>query len=544
MSNVSLSRDVTDMVLALCNDLATPVSLSVSKLIEYGEWDQLALKRVDPNHYLDADSYWRDATAVSVLRKYEALPTTFDRKAKAIEGFFACEAQCYVANERLSPFLYGAHASEEEGVMSFILTARKYIRSILGKPPTHVEGRFGPGATYGDKGKLTTVPDKMSSRPTLTSSAMGFLFPWAETKWASACAESGRAPLFVPGNRFTSVPKDATKFRGIAIEPSLNLFYQLGLGRAIRRRLKRSGIDLTDGQDIHRRVACEASKEGHMSTLDLSNASDTVCRNLVKLLLPSEWYALLDDLRSPTTLVDGKRVRLEKFSSMGNGYTFELETLVFLAISCAAMESCSIPVYIGTNVFVYGDDIIVPTECSDVVISALRFFGMTPNEEKSFTTGPFRESCGGDYFNGEDVRPYFLKDEPHEPQHYIAMANGLRRLGNPDVFGSSRFILIRRAWFRILDAIPSSIRRLRGPQALGDLCIHDDEERWSQTVRWRSCIRYVRVYRPARFMRVGWEHFRPSVVLATALYGTGDGILGITPRDAVLGYKQGWVPFS
>lgn len=544
MPKVSLSRDVTDTVLALCEDLASPTSLSVAILIRHGEWDQLAEKRVDPIHYVTADSYWRDAAAVSVLRKLEDLPTTFDRKAKAEKAFFDCERQCYVANERLSPFLYGAYAPEEEGVFDFISKARKYIRLILGAPVKNFDGRFGPGATYGDKGKLVTVPDKMSSRPTLTASALGFLFPWSDTKWASACAEYGCAPEFVSGNRFTTVPKDATKFRGIAIEPSLNLFYQLGLGREVRRRLLRAGINLRDGQDIHRQVAREASVRGHMSTLDLSNASDTVCRNLVKLLLPTDWYEIFDSLRSPTTEVKGKRVVLEKFSSMGNGFTFELETLIFLAISCAAMESCAIPVEIGTNVLVYGDDIIVPTECSSVVISALRFFGMTPNREKSFVEGPFRESCGGDYFNGTDVRPYFLKESPSEPQQFIAMANGIRRLGNPDVGQLHRRSLTRRSWFRILDALPSRIRRLRGPHGLGDLVIHDEEDRWANTVRWRSSIRWIRVYRPARFQRVGWNHFKPSVVLATALYGTGDGELGVTPRDAVLGYKEGWVPFS
>jgi hypothetical protein len=542
MTNVSVPREVVDTVTALCADLATPVSLSVAILIKYGEWDQLALKKVWPKHYNSADQYWRDAVAVSALRKVDDLPTSFDRKKDAEELFTSCESQCYRTNERLSPLIYGAHALGDEGVADFVSTARKYIRSILGSPSDELEGRFGPGSTYGDRGFLTTVPDKMSSRPTLTASAMGFLFPWSSTAWATACANDGRAPLFVPGNRFTTVPKDSTKFRGIAIEPSINLFYQLGVGRLIRRKLSKSGINLKDGQDIHRRVACEASKRGHMSTLDLSNASDTICKNLVRLLLPHVWFDLLDSLRSPTTEINGKRVRLEKFSSMGNGFTFELETLIFLGICCACMESCAIPVSIGTNVLVYGDDIIVPTECSSVVISALRYFGMTTNESKSFVEGPFRESCGGDFFDGVDVRPYFLKEFPREPQDYIAMANGLRRLVNPDPDHSHRSSVIRRAWFRILDALPSHVRRLRGPKDLGDLVIHDEEERWE--TRWRHSIRYIRCYRPARFTRVGWEHFKPDVVLATALYGTGDGLLGVTPRGSVLGYKVGWVPRS
>lgn len=548
MTHQAIPHNVFAAVSTLCADLATPISLSVAILARYGEWDQIASKKVDPSHYLTADRYWRDAVAVSVLRKTEDLPTTFDRKARAVGQFHECERQCAMSNERLSPFLFNAHALEDDGIMDFVSVVRKWISVILGRPPTNVRGRFGPGSTYGDRGKLCTVPDKMSSRPTLTASAMGFLFPWTETKWASACAESRCAPEFVPGNRFTTVPKDASKFRGIAIEPSINLFYQLGLGRAVRRKLLQSGIDLKNGQDIHRQVAREASIRGHMSTLDLSNASDTVCKNLVKLLLPSNWFDFFDALRSPTTLVEGKVMRLEKFSSMGNGFTFELETLIYLGICAASLESCGLPVQIGTNVLVYGDDIIVPTECSRVVISALRFFGMTINEGKSFVSGPFRESCGGDFFEGIDVRPYFLKEFPNEPQQFIAMANGLRSLANPSRFYANRSRLTRRAWFSVLDAIPSDIRRCRGPQDLGDLVIHDEQDRWQ--VRWRHSIRYIRCYRPARFTRVGWEHFKPDVVLATALYGVGDErggnypVRGVDTRDNVTGYKLGWVPRS
>lgn len=554
--NTSLSREVYDVTQALCEGLATPISLSVAILMRYEEWDQLAMKRVDPRHYVTADSYWRDAAATGFLRKVDDLPTSFDRKEKAIRGFHECEAQCYRTNERLSPFIYGAYALGEEAIHDFIVVARKNIRSIIGPAPTNVDGRFGPGSTYGDRGKLVTVPDKMSSCPTLTASAFGFLFPWVSTAWAKACAEYGRAPTFVSGNRFTTVPKDSTKLRGIAIEPSINLFYQLGFGRVLRKRLKHSGIDLKNGQDIHRQVACEASIRGHMSTLDLSNASDTVSRNLVKLLLPSSWYECLNSLRSPTTQVDGKTFRLEKFSSMGNGFTFELETLVFLGIASAALECSGIQVKYGENLLVYGDDIIVPTECSSVVISALRFFGLTINKEKSFVDGPFRESCGGDYFQGTDVRPFFLKELPFEPQHYIALANGLRHMGLADPINDARFSSVRRSWFRVLDVIPGAIRRLRGPKDLGDIVIHDDEEHWQ--TRQRSCIRYIRCYRPARFTRVGWEHFKPSVVLASALYGVGSDSErdhytrerevvdsgGVIPRGGVLGYKVGWVPRS
>jgi hypothetical protein len=115
---------------------------------------------------------------------------------------------------------------------------------------------------------------------------------------------------------------------------------------------------------------------------------------------------------------------------------------------------------------------------------------------------------------------------------------------------------LRRAWLYATDQIPVPIRKCRGPKDLGDIVIHhDDSNTW--TVRVRSSIRYVRVYRPARLRSVPYRLFDPDVVLACATYGCGTdepkvfGLkpipwhrVGVTPRDAVLGYKVGWVPRS
>lgn len=533
-------------IFRLFEDLASPRALSAYLLMRYEEWDQLASLEIDPSHYFDAHSYWRDATATNIVRKLEALPTSFDRKVVAEENFLICEKECLRANRRLYSLTEGTYSdSYDEGVHDFVSRARKIVSEILGPCPDSVQGRFGPGTTFGDRGKLCTIPDKMSSVPTFTRDAWPFLFPWSGTLWASACASSRKSPESVRGNRFLTVPKDCTKNRGIAVEPSINLFYQLAYGKVIRSRLARVGINLSEGQDLHRRLAMEASTRGHLATLDLKNASDTICRNLVKLLLPPRWFSVLDSLRSPCTLFRGRWYVLDKFSSMGNGFTFELETLIFLSLVAAITGRDSI----GKSVFAFGDDLILPTESSKDVMSMLSFFGLTVNKNKSFVSGPFRESCGGDFFNGTDVRPFFLKESPSEPQQLIAFANGLRRTANRNLL---RDHIVHRAWLHVLDGLPSDIRSLRGPSDLGDLCIHDEGDRWR--TRWRNGIRYVRVYRPARFRKVSWQNFRPDVVLASATYGTGSGapqgagrnwhLSGITPRDAVLGYKQGWVAYS
>jgi hypothetical protein len=304
-------------------------------------------------------------------------------------------------------------------------------------------------------------------------------------------------------------------------------------------------IDLDEGQSMHRALARVGSLEGSLATIDLSSASDTVAFELVMFLLPEDWATLLESLRSPTTKVGHHEYHLQKFSSMGNGFTFELETLIFWAISQTLVRGV---------VYCYGDDIIVPTEKSEDVLAALRFFGFVPNTDKTFTHSAFRESCGGDFFLGQDVRPFFLKEPPNEPQQWISFANGLRRLSNCLTGVGDRLdYRVRRAYLRCLGYLPSDIRRIKGPDWLGDVCLtSDDPATWITRVprpprklsRKRENpglwgVIHVQIYRPVgRYTPL--SRFDPDVQLAAALYGVPSR--GALSRDAVSGFKKAWVP--
>jgi len=551
----SLPSDLERLYVKFLDALASPVAVICKDHVKNNRWDDLASMRVDPLAYDNAEIYFSDVAAVSFLRKCSDLDTSFDRAGVAKENFVKAERLCKRANDRLDSHFWDSHLDREGdqrdtpyGACSWLIAeARKEMANLLGPVPKDLRGQFGPGATFGDRGLYTTVPDKMTSRPTLTPSAMCMIPMWGQTLWAKACSAEGREIEVVHGNRFTTVPKDCTKDRGIAVEPSINLFYQLPIGKRIRAALRRKGIDLSDGQSTHRRVACEASTHGCYATLDLSNASDTVCYNLVKLLLPTQWFNILDSLRSPKTFFEGKWVWLEKFSSMGNGFTFELESAIFLSIILAvrnlraSREPLEALVQPGEDVWVYGDDIIIPTDWTTDVVAALSYCGFEINGSKSFVTGSFRESCGGDYFGGVDVRPFFLKEFPYEPQHWITIANGIRKMVVSDNHHNPCRSSLLRAWFVALDSLPTSIRRLRGPDKLGDLVIYDDEERWQ--TRRRGSLTYIRVYRPSKYRVIGWGHWKTDVVLASILYlHDKHSSKGVTPRDAVLGYREGWVP--
>lgn len=61
------------------------------------------------------------------------------------------------------------------------------------------------------------------------------------------------------------------------------------------------------------------------------------------------------------------------------------------------------------SISVYGDDIIVPVDEARSLINYLSILGFQTNVDKTYLSGNFRESCGGDFLNGIDVRPFFLK---------------------------------------------------------------------------------------------------------------------------------------
>jgi hypothetical protein len=252
-------------------------------------------------------------------------------------------------------------------------------------------------------------------------------------------------------SRVEFVPKNAKIDRAICTEPTLNGMFQLGVGEILADHLRTVGIDISD-QSANQRAACEGSITGALATLDLSSASDTVSLALIQHLFPEDWFELFCRLRSADAMVDGKPVRLQKISSMGNGFTFPLETMVFWAIAQGVVEIYA-PESLGKTL-VYGDDIVVATDAAVPLMSVLRDLGFMPNFEKSFWEGPKRESCGKDYVLGTDIRPVFVKD----------------RLRGQDFFRLHNFYCGRGDFStaKLLEQCIHPSIRLRGPKGYGD----------------------------------------------------------------------------
>lgn len=283
---------------------------------------------------------------------------------------------------------------------------------------------FGPGAVFQTKKYYERSHIfKIGGIQTISYTARELL-PYVFQSFPNWVGKMGDVRVqSVVGNRLAWVPKDVSKCRQIAVEPSLNVFIQKGIGNYLIQLLKRKGIaDLETGQTTHRRLVRE--EWDSIGTIDLSDASDRISVACVKAILPPDWFALLNAARSHFYKDGSKWQRYQSFSSQGNAFTFPLETLIFKAVALAHSLH-------PERVSVYGDDIISDRGDAEAISLALATYGFKVNTEKSFWgqhAGPmkfFRESCGEDTYFGHSVRPVFYKDDAAGDEAIFSLANML-----------------------------------------------------------------------------------------------------------------------
>lgn len=330
------------------------------------------------------------------------------RRQRAIDKWLATELHNADTNHRL------VFCEDDELIApnirfgKFIDVCRRVVGEIFFDSPTFeaLFGTFSGGASTSKSRRQGSPALKFLDEADATESCWEALQPLVADSplWDAHIRDTWQTPRFVDGNVMFTVPKNTTIDRVAAKEPDLNMFAQKGIGNLIRRRLRKRGINLND-QSINQRLAKIGSSDNSLATLDLSSASDSICTRLVWLLLPVDWFLLLDSIRSVRTEIDGEWHENHMFSSMGNGFTFELESMIFWAL---ARTTAYLTGTRGT-ISVYGDDIIVPSTLSSSLIEVLSFFGFSTNVDKSFTDGPFRESCGAHWYSGYDVTPFYLK---------------------------------------------------------------------------------------------------------------------------------------
>jgi len=221
-----------------------------------------------------------------------------------------------------------------------------------------------------------------------------------------------------------TVPKTANKARVIAMEPANVQYVQQALLGEFMREFSGGSpfVDLSD-QEANRKLALRGSVDGSLSTIDLSEASDRVGLALVQSVF-SRFPLLLEFLEATrshcASVPDRGIIPLSKFASMGSALCFPVESIVFAtiaahAVACERFRTAAPSrrelLSLADEVRVFGDDIIVPRRETPACLSWLVSFGAKPNAAKSFWNGSFRESCGKDYWRGDDVTVVYRRSE-------------------------------------------------------------------------------------------------------------------------------------
>lgn len=416
-------------------------SADLHRKVEHGELREVVETKVPLD--LSLEDYRGARQIQALFNKSTWISLGYDPLLEGVKSFLKAELRCESINRNL---LSGASLAVRH---AFALAARK-ISTVLGDVPTldSLEFRYGPGANTSVRMAEASLSGKLSaplacSRDMLPS--VGILlsqFPYlvehhsvkSNTLFPLWVDDPEETRFIVPvredDGKLVFVPKNCKTHRPIIVEPSLNGLFQLGVGTYLKGRLLSVGIDLRD-QERNRKLARVGSLDGSLSTIDLSSASDTLSWALVADLFPPDWLDFLSQFRTGTFSYDGARYSLEKFSSMGNGFTFELESLIFWALTWASTTIVGGDV---RNIGVFGDDIIVPSEATPFLFEVLDSAGFWVNPDKSYWQGPFRESCGADWLSGEDVRPFYLKDEVSDKTlfcfHNWAMRRGEREIAS------------------------------------------------------------------------------------------------------------------
>lgn len=488
----------------LCREADTPFAYAAHARWNQGDIRGLLAMKVDPWFYTWNKRYAEfelDYAIAAFFKKFQDFDLGIDRREVAYAKWLEAERSCQQVNMDFRLRWEGLHKPHPFHVEEvYHLARRKISEAFSSVKPADMDFlrnrcRHGPGSDLSVGLHLASSYEKFRTRGAITEPCLR-LYDEVFGNDPDYRQELAHEALIVAKSRLSFVPKTALTDRSICVEPRWNVFLQLGIGELISRRLRRFGLDprsQTENQE-----GARAAWEDGLATVDLSAASDSIATNLVVDLLADcdpFWLDLILKSRCVYTQYKQKTHRLEKISSMGNGYTFPLETAIFYAFAWAATRFVNGDT---SRVKVFGDDILVPRVAYSTLVESLAAFGFSVNSEKSYANGDFYESCGKDFYRGREVRPFFVKKSVRCLSDSYVLHNQLvdwaSRNAVPLDTGVRPCRNARRLELAKLVAtyIPKRLR-FYGPTTMSGV-LHGHFERW--------CMRPL-----ARPSQSGWEGF-------------------------------------
>lgn len=317
-------------------------------------------------------------------------------------------------------------------------------------------------------------------------------------------------------SRFRFVDKYLFKPRGICIEENECQFFQQGVKNFLYNFLERHSytkghVNFRD-QTINQQKAFESSKNLEDATLDMKDGSDNIARVLVHLLfLDTVLLETLDSVSTRIIRLPEQQMLAHKFAPMGSGVCFPIMSLVHYVLVRAIIELSALEDSrdLAEKVYVYGDDIVIPSKACEAVFTYLPYFGMKLNTTKSFVNSHFRESCGVHAYNSVDVTPvyvnYLIKNSRSAHSDTQSLLSLLAKESSFEVKGwKETASQIRRSVERIWGKLPMVDPRSRmlGFSRENHFLEHADMVQYAKKYKWDDDLckhRYlVRVISPLK----------------------------------------------
>lgn len=293
-----------------------------------------------------------------------------------------------------------------------LTNSSEFVKRARNEPFKHGPGATATTSRYTDKFRIKVIqPSMLNYLNSMNDNILTDIIEYSNSK------------VQEQSSKIVLVPKDSRGPRVIAAEPIANQFVQQAGYMFIKNYVipnspAKKSIDFS-AQELSRIKALEASVSGNYATMDLSDASDRLSIYLIERLFSGSqsFLAFLHSVRTKSAQYKGRPFNfLKKFASQGNALTFPLQTLVYYIICCGVIlnkYNMKFSYYnlckVSEKVRVFGDDIIIPSDTYREIADILTLFQLKVNEKKSFSTGFFRESCGGDYYKGNDVTPLKIR---------------------------------------------------------------------------------------------------------------------------------------
>lgn len=407
-------------------------------------------------------------------------------------------------------------------VLYSVQNAADYIAGTLGHfDPLEWRPKHGPGAVsdqrFGtDKYEFHHWPDRLDRVFPFSVFAYANYAAWVD---ALKCEDVRLVTTDLPA-KMACVPKTTKTPRLIASEPtSLQWCQQVirdYLYTSVHASVLGKFVSFND-QTHNATLAVKSSSARTHWTIDLSSASDRIaCFHVERLFRRNP--ALLDALQATRSVTlkqaicrkQPQLLRLQKYSTMGNATTFPVQTLFFLAVilGCASyVRKQPVATVVrranGEEVRVFGDDLVVPADCAQVVVEVLHALNLRVNTDKTFGGLAFRESCGVDACDGEVVTSQAVLDLPERtrPGSVVSSVDVANNLFNAGYLHAATYIrnTVERIGYTKLPNVADGSGRF-GWQTYGVVDNSHLKTRWNDRLHRREmlalCVSAKRVSMP------------------------------------------------